>query len=303
MIYILHDNPDWLSGLRTSLIHQNIKYTEWNFRDPSNILNQIEIDKAPPQGVFYNRVSASSHTRGARYSLEQARMVIVWLEKWGRRVINGSHTLDIESSKFVQYLYLNDHDIGVPQSRYATNVNQLSQLTDSFLNDGKKCIIKDNRGGSGISVELIENSKNKQEYIKNYIEPIDGVSVIQEYIESPNPYITRLEFINGRFIYAVKVNTSQGFRLCPADKCNLDKSQKRFEILKHFPHRHLIEKCETLIKNKQIDVCGMECIQDKDGHLYIYDINCNTNYNSKAEKDYGQEGLATRLLIELFQSK
>jgi hypothetical protein len=47
----------------------------------------------------------------------------------------------------------------------------------------------------------------------------------------------------------------------------------------------------------------MECIQDKEGHIYIYDINCNTNYNSKAEKDYGQEGLATRLLNELIKSK
>ncbi len=52
-------------------------------------------------------------------------------------------------------------------------------------------------------------------------EPIDGITLIQQYIEAPEPYITRCEFVGGQFVYAVKVDTSEGFELCPADACSI----------------------------------------------------------------------------------
>ena len=42
---------------------------------------------------------------------------------------------------------------------------------------------------------------------------------MQRYIRAPEPFITRVEFVGGRFLYAVRVDTSQGFELCPADQC------------------------------------------------------------------------------------
>ena len=33
--------------------------------------------------------------------------------------------------------------------------------------------------------------------------------------------ITRAEFVGGRFLYAVEVDTSSGFELCPADACTV----------------------------------------------------------------------------------
>ena len=52
--------------------------------------------------------------------------------------------------------------------------------------------------------------------------PVDGVALVQEYIAAPAPFITRAEFIGGRFLYAVRVDTSLGFELCPADACAVD---------------------------------------------------------------------------------
>jgi glutathione synthase/RimK-type ligase-like ATP-grasp enzyme len=299
MIYIIHDNPKWLQSIHNELKKQGMEYQEWNLNTTPKHINKIKLDEPPPEGIFYNRVSASSHTRGARYSLEYCRHIVLWLEKWGRRVINGSHTIGIEASKLQQYLLLHKGGIGVPQTRFASGREDLIQLGKEFFDRGKKCIIKDNRGGSGISVQLVESIKEIEIYLDSpdYQQPIDGTHLIQEYIESKDHYITRLEFIHGQFIYAVRVNTSNGFKLCPADTCNLDRNVKKFEIIKDFPHPQLIQKCLQVIQKNKIDVCGMECIEDRDGNVYIYDINCNTNYNSDAEEEYGQRGLAVELLF------
>ena len=58
-----------LNGLwrftRTPLSDQvrTLPYTEWFIAD-----GKLDLSSVPPQGVFYNRMSASSHTRGHRYA-------------------------------------------------------------------------------------------------------------------------------------------------------------------------------------------------------------------------------------------
>ena len=56
-----------------------------------------------------------------------------------------------------------------------------------------------------------------EEYLASldFEQPVDGITLVQRYIQAPEPYITRLEFVGGRFLYAVRVDTSQGFELCP----------------------------------------------------------------------------------------
>ena len=53
----------------------------------------------------------------------------------------------------------------------------------------------------------------------DYEPPVDGLHLLQQYIRAPLPLITRAEFVGGRFMYAVEVDTSDGFELCPADVC------------------------------------------------------------------------------------
>ena len=61
----------------------------------------------PPEGVFYNRMSASSHTRGHTYAPEYAAAVIEWLERHGRTVVNGRRALQLDeltlSAKSLQW--------------------------------------------------------------------------------------------------------------------------------------------------------------------------------------------------------
>lgn len=46
-----------------------------------------------------------------------------------------------------------------------------------------------------------------------------------------------------------------------------------------------------MLKGNDIQIAGIEFIEDEGGNLYTYDINANTNYNSEAEADYGTYGM------------
>ena len=85
-------------------------------------------------------------------------------------------------------------------------------------------ILKPNRGGKGHGVQLFPSIEALRAHLAapEYEEPVDGVSVLQEYVAPPEPFITRAEFIGGRFFYAVRIDTRQGFQLCPADVCAAD---------------------------------------------------------------------------------
>ena len=298
MIYILHDNINWLSTLKEILDNKSIKYTEWFFGKNTNILKLIDLEKDPPEGVFYNRVSASSHTRGARYSLEYNKIVIGWLECHGRKVINGSKSLELELSKGKQYLELWKSGIQVPKTYFASNSKQILEFSEKYFENS--CIIKDNRSGSGIGVKKINS---RDELVENllsseYKAPIDGITLIQQYIEAPDANITRLEFINGLLVYAIKIDTSDGFNLCPADGCKR-LTKTKFVIDKDFNEPELVLRLCELLKRNEIKVCGIEIIRDNNNSIFVYDINCNTNYNKTMEEDANIPLKATNKLIEL----
>jgi hypothetical protein len=130
-----------------------------------------------------------------------------------------------------------------------------------------------------------------------YEEPIDGITLIQDYIKAPQPYIIRHEFIGGKFFYAVKVDTSEGFELCPADACSIEDAfcpadaktapAAKFEILEDY-HPDFIADYEAFLAQNNVQVAGIEAISDADGNVYTYDVNTNTNYNSDAESITGK---------------
>lgn len=306
MIFIIHDNPDWLTCLKNQLEKGGIEFTDWNLGVNTDLLSKIKIDEEPPEGVFYNRVSPSSHTREARFSLEYSLLVVNWLEKWGRMVINGSKSLALELSKGKQCLELSKYGVLVPETYFACSPKQILDVSETKFNC--RCMVKHNRSGSGVGVKLVNNREELVNYLLSdeYIAPIDGITLIQQYIEPKDGSITRVEIIDNQFIYGVRVDTSRGFNLCPADQCDLKimrnkDSRKAFEIISDFGEMELIEKYLNLCRDNEISVCGIEFVTDKDDKTWTYDFNCNTNYNKKAEEEAGCPLKATLALLDLFK--
>ena len=126
---------------------------------------------------------------------------------------------------------------------------------------------------------------------------IDGITILQEFIEADPKVVTRLEFIDSKFFYAVQVDASDSFELCPADACNIEEKfcptnpdGNKFMIVKNYQN-NLIEKYEKFLKANGVEVAGIEYMVDKNGTMFTYDVNTNTNYNSIAEKKAGRFGM------------
>ncbi len=294
-VYVIHENSEWTVHLTKRLEELHIPFEEWDLSE-----GNFDLSEAPPEGIFYSRMSASSHTRGHRYAAEYTSAVLEWLESYGRTVINGTGALRLEVSKAAQYAVLFKHGIQTPKTLVATGSEQIIQAAKK-LGD-PSFITKHNRAGKGLGVRLFHSIEELERYVygPEFEEPVDGITLIQQYIESPDQSITRCEFVGGKFVYAVKVDTAGGFELCPADACQINdlfcpvgeqvEEKPSFSIQKDF-QEPVIEKYEQFLQAQGIYVAGIEFMKDKNGTLYTYDINTNTNYNADAEKEAGIFGM------------
>ena len=99
-IHVIHENDAWVEPLRVAFAELGLPYVEWFIAE-----GRLDLASVPPQGVFYNRMSASSHTRGHRYAAELTGGILAWLESHGRRVVNNGRALQLEISSQNQHLY------------------------------------------------------------------------------------------------------------------------------------------------------------------------------------------------------
>src|SRR5207237_6675001 len=110
-IHVIHVNAAWLEPLARALDAERLPWRDW-FIDRG----VFDLSRPPPEGVFYNRMSASSHTRDHRYAAELTASLLAWLERHRRRVVNGSRALDLEISKARQYAALQAAGIRTPDT-------------------------------------------------------------------------------------------------------------------------------------------------------------------------------------------
>jgi len=295
-IHVIHENAAWLAPLAAAFDRQRLPWRDW-FLDRG----VFDLSQPPPQGVYYNRMSASSHTRDHRYAAELTAAVLAWLERHERRVVNGSRALDLEISKARQYAALETAGIRTPDTVLVAGKELLVAAARQRFAEGP-FILKPNRGGKGLGVRLLHNADALAGYLEgpDYEPPVDGLHLLQQYVRAPVPLITRAEFVGGRFMYAVEVDTSDGFELCPADVCAVgdascpagEEPRAKFTIIDDLDPA-LTRRYEAFLAANDIGVAGIEFIADGAGTLYTYDVNTNTNYNPDAEARAGRSGMDT----------
>ena len=288
-IYVIHENDAWVEPLRAAFDERGLPWAEWHL-DEGN----LDLSSPPPEGVFYNRMSASSHTRGHRFAPEYTAGVLAWLEAHDRRVVNTGRALQLEVSKVAQYAALGALGIRTPHTIAAVGRDRIIAAARVFA--GRPFITKHNRAGKGLGVRLFHDADALAAYVVGpEFEPsVDGVTLIQEYIAAPEPFITRVEFVGGRLLYAVRVDTSEGFELCPADACRVEeqfcpageKPPGLFTVLRHFENA-LVPAYEHFLAVNGVEIAGIEFIVDSEGRAWTYDVNTNTNYNPQAESEAG----------------
>ena len=93
MIIVIHENNEWIPPFEDTFKKLNLNYDFWYL--PEMDLN---LGDNPPDAIFYNRMSASSHSRNHRYEPELALGILEWLEKHQRTVVYMKRTLSCSAS-------------------------------------------------------------------------------------------------------------------------------------------------------------------------------------------------------------
>jgi len=278
-VHVLHENPEWMPPFAAAFAAEGVDWDETLVTGGS-----LDLTAAPAEGLWWSRMSASAHTRGHTAAAEHARALLDVLEAHGRRVVNGRAVLDLELSKVRQLALLRAARIAVPRTVAVVGGRQDDVLA-AAATVGLPVVVKPNRGGKGLGVTRFDSVDELAAALPGLDEPVDGVLLVQEYVEPARPRITRAEIVGGELVYAITADTERGgFQLCPADACAVDGTPASLFALRTEPlPSGLADAYESFARWHGLEVAGFEFIETADGRAVTYDVNTNTNYNPDVE--------------------
>jgi hypothetical protein len=293
-VHILYENEAWLPPLLSGLEAVGLRHELHHVHH-----GLLEATAIPAPGIYVNRMSPSSHTRGHAESVDLMSETLAWLEGHGRRVINGARAFALEVSKFRQDLVLRRHGIQTPRTVLTVGTDQLLAAAATF--EGP-FITKHNQGGKGLGIKLFGSAEELEAHVASpdYDAGPKGQMLIQQYIEAAEPFITRVELVGDRFLFAMRSATEGGFELCPADACQIPAATPdvcpidggaKFQASPIEADDPLVRSYLRMMKAEGLDVAGIEFVEDAAGNRYTYDINGTTNYNSALGREVGVDGM------------
>lgn len=290
-IAIYHEHPDWFRPLFNELDNRGIPYTRLN---PAAHQFAIEAP-APEYSLFFNRMSPSAYLREGTQGIFYTLNYLKYLEYHGIPVVNGYKAWTFETSKALQLMLM--QSLGIPYPR-AHVVNHPSHLIAAAEGLRFPVVVKANIGGSGAGItkyHTLDDLRAAANGEMNF--GVDHTALLQEFIPARGGYITRVETLGGKFLYAIRVHlTGDTFNLCPADICQtstgvelvrnacaIEAPKSGLKVEGYTPPAAVIHAVETLVQQSGIDVGGIEyIIDDRDGALLYYDVNALSNFVADA---------------------
>jgi len=296
-IAIHHEHPDWFRPLFAELERRGLPYERLDAAahlfDPS--------DAWVPWSLVFNRASPSAYLRGHGQSTFHTLHWLRHLERLGTPVVNGSEAYALELSKATQVGLLASLGLPVPRTRV---INDPSRALEATRGLRFPVLVKANVGGSGAGIVKYETEQALAEAVRSGAVSlgIDGVALVQEAAPLRDGHITRVETLNGKYLYAIDVYpATDSFDLCPADACQtvngvelvrgacaLDAPKTGLRVEGTTPPAHIIAEVERIARAAKLDVGGIEyLIDDRDGRHYYYDVNALSNFVADAPNVVG----------------
>ena len=305
-IGVVYEHPAWFAPLFAELDRRGIGFDRIDMSahtfDPDR--------RAVPWSLVLNRMSPSAYLRGHEQAITYAREFLRHLEGAGVDVVNGSEAFALETSKVAQYLLLRRLGVPVPRARV---INHPSLAPAAAADLSYPVIVKPNIGGSGAGMQRFDTP----EALGAAAEAgalslgIDRVALVQEFLTPRDGHIVRVEVMDGRFLYAIKVfpKFDEGFNLCPADICRpgepvgaaangaqtngglapsadlcpVELPRVALRVEGYLPPDPVIRAVAETTRVARIDLGGVEYLtNDRDGQVYYYDINALSNFVTDA---------------------
>jgi hypothetical protein len=296
-IGIYYEHPDWFRPLFAELDRRNIPYARIDASahsyDPSEIVS--------PYSLVFNRASPSAYLRGHAQVTFHTLSWLRHLERIGVPVVNGVTPYEMETSKALQLDILNE--LGLPHPR-ARVINNAALAPEAARDLRFPIVVKANIGGSGAGITRFDNAESLAGAARAGTVDlgVDNVALVQELAPLRDGHITRVEVLDGSFLYAINVYPADNsFNLCPADVCQttdgqqlsrsacaVDAPKNGMRVESFTPSQELIRQVESIAARVELDVGGIEyLIDDRDGRPYFYDINALSNFVADAPNVIG----------------
>ncbi|MFQ5968138.1 MAG: RimK family alpha-L-glutamate ligase [Acidimicrobiia bacterium] len=283
-IGILYEHPLWFEPLFTELDRRGIPFERI---DAATVSYDPEVTSLP-YSVVVNRMSPSAWLRGRESSVFSTRNYLAYLEDIGMPVINGLRAFSYEISKARQITLASELGIRHPRARVITDPEEAVAAADGLE---WPVLVKPNIGGSGAGMMSFESPTELGEAAdagKLEFGP-DHTALVQEHLPAEGDAIVRIEFLDGDFLYAIRLLLVPGsFNLCPADYCELPGiadgvSGRGLPIEAYQPPGDAVRDAHRLLTATGADIGGVEyLINARDGKPYFYDVNALSNFVADA---------------------
>ncbi|HEY3746931.1 MAG TPA: hypothetical protein VGL17_11845 [Gemmatimonadaceae bacterium] len=301
-IGIYYEHPDWFRPLFAELDRRSIPYARIDASahsyDPSETIS--------PYSLVFNRASPSAYLRGHAQVTFHTLSWLRHLERIGVPVVNGVTPYEMETSKALQLDILNELGLPYPKARV---INNAALAPEAARGLRFPIVVKANIGGSGAGITRFDNAESLAAAARGGTIDlgVDSVALVQELAPLRDGHITRVEVLDGSFLYAINVYPADNsFNLCPADVCQtidgqqlsrsacaVDAPKNGMRVESFTPSREIIRQIESIAARVDLDVGGIEyLIDDRDGRPYFYDINALSNFVADAPNVIGFDPFA-----------
>lgn len=272
---ILYEHPEWFRPLFAALDRRGVDYQpiriDGHSFDPE--------DSPPPAPVIFNRTAMSSFLREPEHAIFYAQSLFAHWEGLGARVINGAKALAVDTSKARQLSLFRRMGAQIPATRV---VHRRADLIAASAGLRYPILVKADIGGAGAGIDRYDDPEYLQSAVETGVTPVgvNGIALVQEYAPSRGGKVTRVETLEGRFLYAIDIAGAAGtFDLCPADACLAQPGKPAITMTRAEPPRELIALSEAIMQAAGVDVGGVEyLIDERDGAARFYDLNVLSNF-------------------------
>ncbi len=291
---VLFEHPEWQKPLWAALERRGVHYAALDLKRAA-----FDSDAVPEAALYFNQASPSAYMRGNTRAVPFALALIRSLELGGARVLNGSRAFLLELSKSAQAALL--RRLGIPHPKCLVFNDAETALAQ--WKAGWPALLKPEQGGSGARMFLLHSPDELRKLLRD--QPSlwlpDNLLLLQEYFPvEPGRGIIRMEFLEGKLLYAMRVVSHGAFNLCPSEACNPENggksncvvpAQASARPVEFYPYKEIpvaaVEVGRKIMASGGLDVGGIEYLEAADGRRIFYDVNANSNLRQPVGQAFG----------------
>ncbi len=201
--------------------------------------------------------------------LDKDKVAARLLEKSGLRLFNSAAAIEVCDDKMLTNTALANRSFNIPDCMYAPLCyHSESAVNTQFLKEvesnlGFPLVAKTNYGSLGAGVTLVRSAEELYAYEKrNLTLP----HFYQQFIDCGCGEDIRVIVVGGKAICAMKRRNESDFR------SNIELGGKG----ENYPlNKELAALCEGVSNALGLDYCGVDILTDKDGKMYVCEVNSN----------------------------